>query len=100
MTRSEFIELIASYHRELSLEETELAVKSITEYISNSLEEGRRVEIRGFGSFSLRYRESRIGRNPRTGAHIVLPAKRVLHFKPGKALRVEVNSTLQRREFV
>ncbi|MFM1895693.1 MAG: hypothetical protein RLZZ385_767, partial [Pseudomonadota bacterium] len=73
----------------------ELAVKSILEYMSQVLEEGGRIEIRGFGSFSLHYRVPRIGRNPKTGSPVALSGKYVPHFKPGKELRDRVNAAMQ-----
>jgi integration host factor subunit beta len=76
---------------ELNAKDVELAVKNIIEYLSDALAEGQRIEIRGFGSFSLRYRPPRIGRNPRTGDPVALPARRVPHFKAGKNLRERVN---------
>jgi integration host factor subunit beta len=61
-------------------------------YMSEALAGGERIEIRGFGSFSLHYRPPRVGRNPKTGASVPLPSRRVPHFKPGKELRDRVNS--------
>jgi integration host factor subunit beta len=60
--------------------------------MSNSLTEGDRIEIRGFGSFSLHFRPPRLGRNPKTGDSVALPGKYVPHFKPGKELRDSVNN--------
>ena len=68
----------------------ELAVKSLLEQMSQALATGQRIEIRGFGSFSLHYRPPRVGRNPKTGDAVVLSAKHVPHFKPGKELRERV----------
>lgn len=76
---------------ELNAKDVELAVKNIIQYLSDALAEGQRIEIRGFGSFSLRYRPPRMGRNPRTGDPVALPARRVPHFKAGKNLRERVN---------
>ncbi len=76
---------------ELNVKDVELAVKNIIQYLSDALAEGQRIEIRGFGSFTLRYRPPRMGRNPRTGDPVALPAKRVPHFKAGKNLRERVN---------
>ncbi len=76
---------------ELNVKDVELAVKNIIQYLSDALAEGQRIEIRGFGSFTLRYRHPRMGRNPRTGDPVALPAKRVPHFKAGKDLRERVN---------
>ena len=95
MTKSELIELIASRQAQLSAKDVELAVKTIIEHMSQTLSEGERIEIRGFGSFSLHYREPRKGRNPKTGDTVQLTGKYVPHFKPGKELRERVNMGLQ-----
>ncbi len=95
MTKSELIELIASRQSQLSAKDVELAVKTILEHMSETLETGERIEIRGFGSFSLHYREPRKGRNPKTGDAVQLTGKYVPHFKPGKELRERVNLGLQ-----
>jgi integration host factor subunit beta len=95
MTKSELIERIAGKQTQLSAKDVELAVKSILEYMSQVLEEGGRIEIRGFGSFSLHYRVPRIGRNPKTGSPVALSGKYVPHFKPGKELRDRVNAAMQ-----
>src|SRR5690606_4642537 len=81
MTKSELVELIASKQTQLSVKDVELAVKSIIEHMSQSLADGQRIEIRGFGSFSLHHRAARTGRNPKTGDAVQLPAKFVPHFK-------------------
>ena len=91
MTKSELINNIAMKQTQLSSKDVELAVKSILEYMSQFLSEGGRIEIRGFGSFSLHYRVPRIGRNPKTGTPVALSGKYVPHFKPGKELRDRVN---------
>ena len=75
----------------LNATSVELAVKSVLEQMSQSLSNGERIEIRGFGSFSLHYRPPRMGRNPKTGDSVALPGKHVPHFKPGKELRERVN---------
>ena len=95
MTKSELIELIASRQAQLSAKDVELAVKTIIEHMSQTLAVGERIEIRGFGSFSLHYREPRKGRNPKTGDAVQLTGKYVPHFKPGKELRERVNMGLQ-----
>ena len=92
MTRSELIERIAELQPQLSIKDIELAVKAIIEQMSRALANGERVEIRGFGSFSLHHRSSRVGRNPKTGEAVQLQAKHVPHFKPGKELRERVNT--------
>ena len=94
MTKSELIDRIADKQAQLSSKDVELAIKSILEYISQKLSEGGRIEIRGFGSFSLHYRVPRIGRNPKTGTPVALSGKYVPHFKPGKELRDRVNSSI------
>jgi Bacterial nucleoid DNA-binding protein len=72
--------------------DVEIAVKLILDRVSQSLAQGERVEIRGFGSFALRSRPPRVGRNPRTGEMVQVPAKRVPHFKAGKELRLRVDA--------
>ncbi len=95
MTKSELIERIAAKQPQLSHKDVELAVKSMLEHMSQVLSSGERIEIRGFGSFSLHYREPRVGRNPKTGETVQLPGKYVPHFKPGKEMRERVNLGLQ-----
>lgn len=94
MTKSELIEHIAAKHTQLSAKDIELAVKSMINYMSDVLADGGRIEIRGFGSFSLHYRAPRVGRNPKTGDPVELTGKYVPHFKPGKELRDRVNLSL------
>ena len=94
MTKSELIELISARQAQLSAKDVELAVKTILEHMSQTLAEGERIEIRGFGSFSLHFREPRKGRNPKTGDAVQLMGKYVPHFKPGKELRERVNTGL------
>ena len=91
MTKSELIEILAAKNSHLNHKDVELAVKSLIEQMSQSLSTGNRIEIRGFGSFSLHYRPPRMGRNPKTGDAVALAAKYVPHFKPGKELRERVN---------
>ncbi|MBJ40425.1 MAG: integration host factor subunit beta [Gammaproteobacteria bacterium] len=95
MTKSELIERIAAEQTQLSAKDVELAVKMILDHMAETLAEGERIEIRGFGSFSLHYREARLGRNPKTGEKVELEGKYVPHFKPGKELRERVNMSLQ-----
>jgi integration host factor subunit beta len=92
MTKSELIDRLAEQQQHLAHVDVELAVKAILEQMSASLADGDRIEIRGFGSFSLHYRAPRLGRNPKTGDAVALPGKYVPHFKPGKALRERVNN--------
>ncbi|RMD78002.1 MAG: integration host factor subunit beta [Gammaproteobacteria bacterium] len=91
MTKSELIERLAQKHHQLTYKDVEFAVKTLTEQMARSLASGERIEIRGFGSFSLHYRPPRVGRNPKTGEPVPLPGKHVPHFKPGKELRERVN---------
>ncbi len=95
MTKSELIERLAAEQTHLSQADVELAVRAILEQLSRALAEGERIEIRGFGSFSLHFRPPRMGRNPKTGDPVALPGKYVPHFKPGKALRERVNTGAQ-----
>ncbi len=92
MTKSELIEQIAAKHTQLSAKDIELAVKAIIAYMTDVLADGGRIEIRGFGSFSINRRPPRMGRNPRSGEQVVIPEKLVPHFKPGKALREAVDA--------
>jgi integration host factor subunit beta len=92
MTKSELIEALSSKQPQLAYKDIELAVKTILEYMSSSLSNGERIEIRGFGSFSLHFRPARSGRNPKSGEPVDLAAKHVPHFKPGKELRERVNN--------
>lgn len=91
MTKSELIERLCAEQTHLSTKEIDDAVKSILELMASTLESNDRIEIRGFGSFSLHYREPRVGRNPKTGERVKLEGKYVPHFKPGKGLRERVN---------
>ena len=91
MTKSELIDAIADLQDQLSVKDVELAVKLLLEYMSDALAESERIEIRGFGSFSLHYRAPRVGRNPKTGDSVELAGKYVPHFKPGKEMRDRVN---------
>jgi integration host factor subunit beta len=95
MTRSELIEELTTLFPQLSHSDMESAVKTILDAIGNTLENGDRVEIRGFGSFNLSIRAPRQGRNPRSGESVSIPEKKVPHFKPGKALREAVDAHAQ-----
>ncbi|MDD5030269.1 MAG: integration host factor subunit beta [Rhodoferax sp.] len=92
MTRSDLVEELAARFSQLTLRDTEFAVKSILDAMNEALVRGHRIEIRGFGSFSVNYRAPRQGRNPRSGESVAIPEKRVPHFKPGKALRENVDA--------
>ena len=91
MTKSELIESLARKQSQLSYRDVELAVKTMLEHMAATLASGERIEIRGFGSFSLHYRPPRVGRNPKSGEPVLLPGKYVPHFKPGKQLRERVD---------
>ena len=92
MTKSKLIEAIAKQHNQLTYPDVELAIKCVLEQMSQALASGERIEIRGFGSFSLHYRPPRRARNPKTGESVALAGKYAPYFKPGKALRERVNS--------
>jgi len=95
MTKSELIEVLAAEQGHLAYKDVELAVRCVLEQMSGALAAGERIEIRGFGSFSLHYRPPRMGRNPKTGDAVALSGKHVPHFKPGKELRDRVNDAFQ-----
>ena len=92
MTRSDLVEELAARFSQLTQRDAELAVKAILDAIGDTLVRGNRIEIRGFGSFSINHRLPRMGRNPRSGESVAIPEKRVPHFKPGKALREAVEA--------
>lgn len=92
MTRSELIELLAQRDG-LKEGDVDAAVKTLLDHMAETLSAGGRIEIRGFGSFSLHRRPPRTGRNPRTGEAVEVKARCWPHFKPGKALRERVNAT-------
>ena len=96
MTKSELIEVITAKQKHLPAKDVELALKQMLEIMSDALAQGDRIEIRGFGSFSLHFRPPRQGRNPKTGEAVALAGKYVPHFKPGKDLRERVNSGADR----
>ena len=90
ITKSDLVKVLSKNQRYLAPKDVEVAVNSLINMLSNSLSSGERIEIRGFGSFNLRYHPSRIGRNPRTGESVNIAGKYVPHFKPGKELRKRV----------
>ncbi|MDE2407347.1 MAG: integration host factor subunit beta [Xanthomonadaceae bacterium] len=94
MTKSELIELLVRRQPHLKADDVDLAVKSLLQMMSVALASGDRIEIRGFGSFSLNYRPPRTGRNPKTGDAVALSGKHVPHFKPGKELRERVTGVM------
>lgn len=98
MTRSDLVEELAAHFSQLSQADAEYAVKAILDSMGKSLENGQRIEIRGFGSFSVSRRPPRTARNPRNGELVSVPEKKVLHFKPGKALREAVDASLQDKQ--
>ncbi len=91
MTKSELIERLSLKYENLRIQEVESAVKLIIDKISQSLEKGDRIEIRGFGSFSLHQRDKRNGRNPKTGEAVKVEAKSIPYFRAGKGLREDVD---------
>ena len=91
MTKSELIARLAARYPQLVAKDAELAVKTMLDMMAKSLSQGQRIEIRGFGSFSLNYRPPRNGRNPKTGEKVTVQEKYVPHFKAGKELRERVD---------
>ena len=94
MTKSELIARLADQARQIPAKDLELAIKELLEQMAQTLQKGDRIEIRGFGSFSLHYRAPRVGRNPKTGETVELDGKYVPHFKPGKELRERVDASI------
>jgi integration host factor subunit beta len=92
MTKSELIEKLSTEFSHVQVKDIESSVKEILEQMATSLANNERIEIRGFGSFSLHYRAPRVGRNPKTGDKVELDGKYVPHFKPGKELRDRVKT--------
>lgn len=93
MTKSELVEKVVSKHQHMTSKEAEFVINEFFQAISSALAEGDRVELRGFGSFTTKKRDARIGRNPKTGEAVQVPAKVVPHFKPGKELREKVDGS-------
>jgi len=91
MTKSELIAKLATRNPNLYLRDIEMIVETIMEEMSDAMERGDRIELRGFGAFSVKERAPRVGRNPRTGESVEVPAKRLPAFKTGKALRDRLN---------
>ncbi|HAI94160.1 MAG TPA: integration host factor subunit beta [Xanthomonadaceae bacterium] len=94
MTKSELIEILVRRQPHLRADDVDLAVKSLLDMMGAALSQDERIEIRGFGSFSLHFRPPRMGRNPKTGASVALTGKHVPHFKPGKELRERVSDVI------
>ncbi|HEV8129627.1 MAG TPA: integration host factor subunit beta [Acidobacteriota bacterium] len=90
MTKAELVEEVAK-NSNLTKKDAEVIVQTVLDSIIESLKEGKKVELRGFGSFRLRQRSSRTGRNPKTGEKVKVPAKRIPYFKPGKELKDLIN---------
>ena len=91
INKKDLIELISKNQNQLPQRDIDLAIKTIINSMLESLASGKRIEIRGFGSFALRYRKSRIGRNPKSGESVEIAERYVPHFKPGKKLKQKVN---------
>ncbi len=91
MTRSDLVAELAARFDQLTLRDVEAAVNVILGALSDSLERGQRIEVRGFGSFTVKQRLARIGRNPRSGESVSVPPRRVPHFKVGKSLRERID---------
>ncbi|AOY93994.1 integration host factor subunit beta [Cupriavidus sp. USMAA2-4] len=96
MTKSELVEKLAGRFPQLLLRDADISVKTILDAMSDALADGHRIEIRGFGSFGLNRRPPRVGRNPKSGERVLVPEKRVPHFKAGKELRERVDRSLLR----
>ena len=92
MTKSELVEIITERQEGITHKEAEVVVNTILSVIGDALADGDHVELRGFGSFTTKDRRPRVGRNPKTGESVMVPAKVVPHFKPGKLLRERVDS--------
>ncbi|HEY5138541.1 MAG TPA: integration host factor subunit beta [Methylococcales bacterium] len=93
MTKSELIEALAKKQPHLALKDVDLAVDCIIEHMCQAVIVNDRIEVRGFGTFSLHYHPARVGRNPKTGESLNLSAKHLVHFKPGKELRDRVDKS-------
>jgi integration host factor subunit beta len=91
ITRSELVELLAEQFPQLLPRDVELAVKTLLDTMTLALAQGKRIELRGVGSFVLHHRPARVGRNPKSGEQVMIPEKKVPHFKPGKELRERVD---------
>ncbi|MDD2802389.1 MAG: integration host factor subunit beta [Methylococcales bacterium] len=92
MTRSELIQQISSHFPQLTAIDVDMSVRVIMDAMSKALARGGRIEVRGFGSFGINYRPPRMGRNPKTGASVMVPVKYMPHFKAGKELRDRVDN--------
>ena len=90
LTKAELVEEVAR-ETQLTKKQAELIVNTVFDTIVTSLRDGRKIELRGFGSFRIRSRGARVGRNPKTGDRVEVPAKRIPYFKPGKELKEQLN---------
>ena len=95
MNKSELIDILAEKHN-FPVSDAKSAVDVMLNHMNQSLANGERVEIRGFGSFNLHYQAARMGKNPKTGVKVALPSKHKPHFKPGKELKERVNNSVRR----
>lgn len=95
MVKSELIDALSERQPHLLRRDVELAVNCLLEHLIQGLLEGERIEIRDFGSFTMRHRDARLARNPKTGESVNLAPKIVIHFKPGKGLKDQVNESRQ-----
>lgn len=93
MTKSELMAKMAEKQPHLLIKDVELAVNGVIELLTTTLANGERIEIRGFGGFSVVKRQARVGRNPKTGDPVAIPSRQMLHFKPGLDLREKVNAS-------
>ncbi|GHU39167.1 integration host factor subunit beta [Betaproteobacteria bacterium] len=98
MTKSDLIARLAERFPQLVAKDADFAVKTILDALSEALLKGDRIEIRGFGSFSLNYRPPRVGRNPKSGDKVSVPEKWVPHFKAGKELRERVDKSIEAQQ--
>ncbi len=94
MTKSELVDIIAEKQQGITRREAEVVVNTIFSVVGDALATGGHVELRGFGSFTTKERNERLGRNPKTGESVMVPAKIVPHFKPGKDLRERVDRAI------
>ncbi len=92
LVKSELVRLLSTKQPDMEAKDVELAINCMLEQMITALEQGERIEIRGFGCFSLHHHPPRVGRNPKTGAPVTLPKTVKIHFKPGKAMKDRVNA--------
>ena len=99
MVKSELVRALNEKLPERQIRDVEVALNCMLRQMADALAQGQRIEIRGFGSFDLHRRPPRIARNPKSGEGINLPAKVVVHFKPGKEMRERVNASCSQFKF-